>query len=74
MFDKTESVKLNVSGMHCGHCRASVESALKSVNGVKKAEVDLENACAFVTYVPAKTGTDELIKAVSDAGFSAVVA
>ena len=71
MFDKTENVKLKVNGMHCMHCKASVEEALKAVKGVKKAEADLESASATVTYVPAKTNIESLIAAVVAAGFEA---
>ena len=74
MFDKTELVKLNVSGMHCGHCKARVEEALKNVKGVKKVEVDLEHASAEVAYIPGKTGADELIAAVTATGFGAELA
>ena len=71
MFEKTESITLNVKGMHCGHCKARVESALKVVKGVKSADVDLENAKAEVKFVPSKVGEDALIAAIVDAGFEA---
>ena len=33
-----------VSGMKCVHCKANVENALKSLNGVKSAEANIEKA------------------------------
>ena len=32
---------LKVNGMHCGHCKASVEEAAAKIPGVSKPEVDL---------------------------------
>ena len=71
MFEKTETAVLNVTGMHCAHCKANVESVLRAVKGVKKVEVDLEHGKAQVKYVPAKAGTEKLIEAVTALGFGA---
>ena len=56
MFDKTETLTLQVEGMTCPHCVQHVQEALKAVKGVKSAKVSLEAKSAQVTYVPAKTG------------------
>lgn len=37
--DKMQTLKVN--GMHCGHCKASVEEAAAKIPGVSKPEVDL---------------------------------
>ncbi len=71
MFDKSEKCTLSVEGMHCNHCKAKVESALKSVKGVKKAEADLASGDVFVTYIPTKVSVSELADAVNAAGFKA---
>lgn len=68
--DKTKMVTLNVSGMTCESCAGTVEKALKKVSGVKEVKVDLKNNKAIVTLASATTSAT-LIKAVSDAGFSA---
>lgn len=34
---------LKVSGMTCGHCKASVEGTVKGIQGVETAVVDLDN-------------------------------
>jgi copper chaperone CopZ len=44
-----------------------VRSALKSVKGVTRARVSLENNEAIVTYDPAVASVEDLIKAVADA-------
>ena len=54
--------------MTCGHCKAAVEKALKAVDGVEDAVVDLENKSANVTLN--KEIRDEVLKnAVIDAGY-----
>jgi copper chaperone len=39
---KGETIVINVKGMSCNHCKISVETALKKLNGVSKAVVDLD--------------------------------
>ena len=63
--------KLRVEGMSCGHCKAAVEKALKAVDGVENAVVDLENKSAEVSL--SKEVSDEVLKkAVTDAGYEVV--
>ena len=62
---------LKVEGMTCGHCKAAVEKALKAVDGVENAVVDLEKKSADVTLN--KEVRDEVLKnAVIDAGYEVV--
>lgn len=65
------SVELNISGMSCGHCQQAVERALKSVPGVKKAEVSLEQHKAFVE---GECTLEQLINAVAEEGYGATTA
>ncbi len=62
---------LVVEGMSCGHCKAAVEKALKSVAGVENAVVDLNSETAEVTLTGEVSG-DALSKAVTDAGYEVV--
>jgi copper chaperone len=66
------SIELNVTGMTCGHCKAAVEKALKSVSGVNTVEVNLEQGKARVSGD--QINTDALIVAVVDEGYSASAA
>lgn len=61
---------LKVEGMSCNHCAASVQKALESVAGVKKAVVDLAGKSAVVTAKDSVSRAD-LIAAVEAAGFKA---
>lgn len=59
-------IKINIEGMKCPHCAASVENALEKAGG-KNIRVELENKCAYVTGDEA-----EMKKAVTDAGYEVV--
>lgn len=59
---------LTVEGMQCEHCKASVEKALSSVEGVESAKVDLKKKTAAVT-LSADTPDSTLTEAVVNAGF-----
>lgn len=71
LFEKTETVRITVTGMRCAHCKAAVETALKAVRGVRKAIADPQGGFAEITYVPAKTSPEELAEAIRGAGFEA---
>jgi len=54
--------------MMCEHCKAAVEKALASVDGVKSSDADLKAGTASVTLT--SDVTDEtLAQAVTDAGY-----
>lgn len=61
-------VTLKVSGMTCSKCAASVENALKKVEGVKAADVNLAENSAVITVDAAQVKTANLIAAVDKAG------
>ena len=66
-----EQIELKVNGMTCGACSKTVKSALLKVTGVKDAVVSHDEGKAVVTVEKGKANTQELIKAVETAGFSA---
>lgn len=63
-----EQITLSVVGMTCSHCTARVEKSLKSVNGVKKVKVNLEQANAVVTG--ANIDEAALRAAIEEAGYT----
>lgn len=67
--DSGAKTVLRVEGMTCMHCKMSVEKALKSVDGVESADVDLMKKEAVVK---GSAPRDTLVKAVEDAGYSVV--
>lgn len=59
---------VNVEGMSCEHCKANVEKSLNSLDFVEKAEVDLKNKVAEVTYYD--LANEEAIEnAINEAGY-----
>ena len=62
--------QLNVTGMTCGHCQSAVKSALESVEGVQRAEVDLDTGIA---RVEGNADTSKLVHAVEEEGYGASV-
>ncbi len=66
----TKSITLGITGMHCASCVANTEKALKKLDGVEKASVNLASESASVVYHPGKVSTADLEKAVKDLGFT----
>jgi copper chaperone CopZ len=64
------STELKVEGMSCGHCKTSVEKALKGVSGVEKVEVFLQEGRATVE---GNAPVDKLIEAVQEEGYLASI-
>ncbi|MBP1691867.1 MAG: copA, partial [Bacteroidetes bacterium] len=71
--EKTETINLPVEGMTCASCVLRVEKALKNVEGVQDAAVNLASEKARITYDPAVTSVQTLRKAVEDTGYTLVV-
>lgn len=64
-----KTVALNVSGMTCPACPITVKKALEKVPGVSKVDVKFEKKQVVVTFDDAKTNTDALVKATTNAGY-----
>ena len=64
-----ETVKLDVQGMTCQGCVASVTRVLKAVPGVTDAAVTLQPGAATVTFDPSRTNVAALGTAIRDAGY-----
>ncbi len=69
-----KTARLNVSGMTCGHCQASVEKALRNQPGVRNATVHLEKGAAEVEYDEDAVAVEQLVAAVKEEGYSAAIA
>lgn len=70
--DNMEKI-LNVEGMSCNHCTATVKKALEGLDGVKEADVSLEEKNAKVE-LDKDVADEALVKAVEDAGYTAKIA
>ncbi len=66
---RTEKVDIPVGGMTCASCVATIESALKELDGVISANVNLATERATVEYLPTQVSLADLKKAITDAGY-----
>jgi Cu+-exporting ATPase len=66
------SVRLDVTGMSCANCSATVEDALSALPGVSEASVNYATDEATVTYDPAETTLRDVVDAVESAGYGVV--
>lgn len=67
---KEEAIK--IEGMMCAHCQATVNRAIRSVEGVQDVKVDLEKKQARVTFDQTVTNLTVIKSAVSNAGYTVV--
>lgn len=58
--------------MSCGHCVMAVKKAIESVDGVKEANVSLEDKEAVVEYDEKKAKLEDIRGAVREAGYEPV--
>jgi copper chaperone len=64
-----KTLKLEVSGMSCGHCVQAVKDALGAVPGVKVESVSVGSAS--VSFDESKATVGDLVDAVYNAGYEA---
>jgi len=67
-------ILLDVGGMHCAGCVANVQKALEAVPGVAQASVNFATSQAAVKLAAESVSPDQLISAVSAAGYQAALA
>ncbi len=68
-MEKIKIHKLNVKGMTCASCVASVEKSLNKLDGVKTAVVNFATESASIKYDPDKVTLSDFKKAVQNAGY-----
>ncbi len=68
----TATVELAITGMTCANCVGNVERALKKVDGVIEANVNLANEKAYVTLAAGTATQPDLVAAVRRAGYDVV--
>ena len=68
----TQNLTLQIGGMTCVRCSGALEHALRSLDGVEKAEVSYAVGRAEITYDDAKVDRKRLEKAVKSAGYKVV--
>lgn len=65
--------KFDVMGMTCSACSAHVEKSVKNLSGINEVNVNLLQNMMVVDFDDSKVHVDDIIKAVVDGGYNAVV-
>jgi Cu+-exporting ATPase len=70
----TEAVKktLKIEGMTCASCSKAVERAVKKLEGVTEASVNLATEKLSISYEPSKVRVSDIKRVVASAGYRAV--
>lgn len=69
---ETVKVTLPVTGMSCASCAVSVESVLKTLPGILRADVNFASSTVWVEYVPGIVSPSQMKTAVQSAGYDLV--
>jgi Cu+-exporting ATPase len=67
----TETCALDIGGMTCASCVGRVEKALKKLDGVRDARVNLATETATVDFDPRRVGSGDFDRVVRAAGYTA---
>ncbi|AZQ13457.1 heavy metal translocating P-type ATPase [Halorubrum sp. PV6] len=68
----TRTAHLNVTGMSCANCSASIEDALDDLDGVASANANYATDEGSVEYDPEAVSLGEIFDAIESAGYGAV--
>lgn len=68
-----DKVQLEISGMTCASCVATIEKYVGSLDGVDNVSVNLSTEKAAISFSPDLVGVRDLINAVSDIGYTAKI-
>ena len=63
-------VKLNVGGMHCDMCVASIEKGVGTIEGVEFVKAELSDSTAVVQFSEAETSLAEITQAIEKRGYT----
>jgi len=69
---QTRTAHLNVTGMSCANCSASIEDALDDLDGVASANANYATDEGSVEYDPEEVSLGEVFDAIESAGYGAV--
>lgn len=67
---ETVEVTVNISGMHCDMCVASIKKGVSELAGIASVEVSLSDSTAIVKFDASKTDLDKIEKAIVKRGYS----
>lgn len=68
-----QNAHIQIDGMTCNGCTASVQKALQAQAGVHSISVSLEDGLAGVGYDETLVTVQQLLEAIDEAGFDATL-
>jgi copper chaperone len=63
------TVKLDVPGISCNHCRMAIEGAVGKLGGVDNVNVDVPAKTVTVEFDPGTVTLDAVKRAIEDQGY-----
>lgn len=61
---------INIGGMHCDMCVASIEKGVKELDGIVTVAVSLNDSNAIVSYDASKVDKEKIEKAIEARGYT----
>lgn len=58
-----------VEGMHCMHCASTVEKAVKELDGIKEAKINLDKKLC-TAKLSGEVSDENIMEAIKNAGFN----
>ncbi len=65
-----ERRSIRITGMSCASCVKAIETALRKLEGVENASVNLATESAYVEYDPSKVSLEKIIETIEKIGYS----
>ncbi len=65
------TVRIKTTGMHCHSCEMMIQMGLDDLEGVVSAKADSAAGETEVTYDPDTVGVDDIVAAITAAGYGA---
>lgn len=66
-----QTIKFNITGMHCVNCATTIERRLKDLQGIKSVRINFSRATGIVTYDADVTNKTQITKYVKEIGYTA---
>ncbi len=69
-ISNTVEATINIGGLHCANCVASVEKGINSLDGINAVAVSLEDSTAVVKYDTNQVAIDDIKISIEKRGYT----
>jgi copper chaperone len=59
----------NVPDVHCDHCKSTIEGSLRPLEGIQRADVDVDGRSVTVDYDGSVIDRTSVLRAIESAGY-----